>query len=148
MRPAPANTGIVVTDGEAGEPDLIGRPADGDHDNDDDCGKDGDDGDDEVLTAEPVASDLGTVRVVKRVAVTRAVDVESVFSLSPPVGKGGLAPLPDSIGAGGEEAEVDGPTSAPSVMGHTVVLTAIVSVTTWPILPGQSVTVTGQLVTV
>jgi len=38
--------------------------------------------------------------------------------------------------------------SVASVMGHTVVLMAMVSVVTWPILPGQSVTVVAHEVIV
>jgi hypothetical protein len=83
---------------------------------------------------------LGTVRVVKLVVVTEVVVVESVSSPPPlePVGLGGLAVTC---------AEVEG-TLVPSVIGQTVVLTAMVSVVTWPILPGQSVTVAAQLVMV
>jgi hypothetical protein len=101
-------------------------------------------GNEEPLAVVEVEKDsaLGTVRVVKRVVVDEVVVVESVSSSSPlpPVGLGGLAVTC---------AEVEGtPVAVTSVMGQTVVLTAMVSVVTWPILPGQSVTVAAQLVMV
>jgi hypothetical protein len=79
---------------------------------------------------------LGTVRVVNRVVVICVVEVESISDAC-------------DAGAGPEtEADADGEGEATSVMGQTVVLTAITSVVTWPILAGQSVTVDAQLVTV
>jgi len=128
--------------GPPGAPDLDGRPADG---------------------LPLVGPALGTVRVVKRVVVSLVVVVESGPS------EPGLPPLPPlpppgaeavmvAVGLGGltvglppaglpEEGDGVG-TAPPSVMGQMVVLMAMISVVTWPILLGQSVTVGAQLVTV
>lgn len=81
---------------------------------------------------------LGTVRVVKRVVVVYAVVVESTSAAD---GDDEAGTAPEPVG------EVVAPLP-PSVMGQTVVLTAMISVVTWPILPGQSVTVAAQLVMV
>lgn len=72
LRPAPAITGggVVVDDCGSGDPDLLGRPADGDNEV-------------EGLTPASVGSGLGTVSVVKRVVVLRMVEVESAPSPSP-----------------------------------------------------------------
>lgn len=120
------------------------------------------DGADERLGLAGVGPALGTVRVVKRVVVTLAVEVESTSSPEPwlPVGLGGLTDAEGFAGTGGlaepegiaetggwpDTGVEDGP--ATPVMGQIVVLTAMISVVTWPILPGQSVTVAAQLVMV
>jgi len=86
-------------------------------------------------------SGLATVTVVNCVLVTEVLVVQSTSGCQVgtmmPVGLGhspwGLPP----VGLG-----------QPSVMGHTVVLTAMTSVVTWPSLAGQLVTVGAQLVMV
>lgn len=94
-------------------------------------------------------SGLATVTVVNCVLVTEVLLVQSpsgcqVGTMMPvglPVGLGhspwGLPPGLPPVGFG-----------QPSVMGHTVVLTAMTSVVTWPSLAGQLVTVGAQLVMV
>ena len=127
MRPAPAVT--TDCDGLGAPVDVLGRPADGADDTGADTGAD-EGTTDEGAGLPEVGPALGTVRVVKRVLVNRVVVVESTASWLPV----GLAELTDTT------AEEDGPAPLPpSVMGQTVVLTATISVVTWP---------TGQLVTV
>lgn len=81
---------------------------------------------------------LETVMVVKLVAVTLTVDVVSTSdSSSTPFVATAVGMASDSVTTAEEET---------SEIGQTVVVTATTSVVTWPILLGQSVTVTGQLV--
>lgn len=82
---------------------------------------------------------LETVMVVKLVAVTLTVDVVSTSgSSSIPFVATPVGMASDSVTAEEETSEI----------GQMVVVTATTSVVTWPILLGQSVTVTGQLVMV
>jgi hypothetical protein len=126
-----------VVDEDGTLDDLLGRPTDALVGRPDDGAG--------VVTSALVGSGLGTVRVVKRVVVSSVVEVESVSgtSLLPLlVGLGASTLLPLLLVAWGTSLSlpllVEWGTST-SVMGQTVVETAMVSVVTWP--TGQSVTV-------
>jgi hypothetical protein len=83
---------------------------------------------------------VGTTTVV---VLETVVKVRSVVVVTPPSEEGPLPPpLPPGAGAlaeGEEEGEGEGEPEPPT--GQTVVLTGTTSVVTWPILPGQLVTV-------
>lgn len=133
MRPAPPVTGSVVVDGK---PDVVGKPADG-----------ADESADEGVVCSTavvgsstgvVGSGLGTVSVVKRVVVIAVVEVKSASSSSSPPSPGvGLGESTEEVGSGESTEGVEEGPPTTSVMGQTVVLTAIVSVTT---RPGHEVT--------